>query len=1612
MGVAGELHIAGDGLARGYLNLPVLTGDKFINNPYSAEAGAKMYKTGDLCRWLPDSNVEYLGRIDDQVKIRGYRIELGEIEAVLLQSGLVKQAVVLAKQDGNGSLRLVGYVIPVSVFERQAVINYLQGKLPDYMVPAQWAPMETFPLNSNGKTDRKALPEPGIDDQLKRDYQAPQNDMEATLATFWQNLLRIDRAGVSDNFFELGGHSLMIMRLVSAIRKEFRVELDIKDIFLNPTIQKLAVLIRQKKKSVLLPEIKPVKVRPTQIPLSYSQERLWFIDRLEGTASYHIPALLKMKGDLNIKALQLAFQSIIERHEVLRTVFLEKEGISFQVIKEPGIFDLPVFEDKSFTSQDFDSAQYIKDFNNKPFDLSKDTMLRAGLLKTGEQEYILLVTLHHIASDAWSRTILVNEVAEFYSAHNENRAARLKPLPIQYADFVLWQRSYLTENLLSQKLDYWKNQLKDVPALELLPDFKRTPFQNYSGALKNFDLSEEVYEKLLVISRENECTLFMTLLTAFNIFLSKYTGQSDICIGTPIAGRQQQELEDLIGFFVNTLALRNQVPADISFLQLMKEVKRTTLDAYEHGDVPFEKVVDAVVKKRDVSHSPLFQVMFVLQNAAGEANLGIGNLKLSGAGIPTDLTKFDLSLLVAEKDNSLKVCFEYKTSLFKEETIERMAGHFTELVHSIVTSPGLPVAALQMLTPTEKEQLLQSFNSETSAEFSNETIVDLFQQQVNQTPDAAAVVFESAPLTYNALNQKANRVAHYLVEKGVKEGDLVPICLDRGLNLIVGILAILKAGAAYVPIDLEYPEDRISYMLKDVGATILISDRNGKSKLTNFVSVETLNLDDILGEAILLSATNLNIGINPGSLAYVIYTSGSTGRPKGVMVEHKNVVSLVKGVDYVALDNNDVLLSTGSPSFDATTFEYWGMLLNGGKLVMCSENTLLNSDLLKEEIQRNKINMMWFTAGWFNQLAESKPDVFEGLETILVGGEKLSESHIRKIKQTYPALTFINGYGPTENTTFSLTCNITNEQADSAIPIGKPLKNRKAIILDRQGMPVPIGIAGELHLAGAGLCRGYLNQPELTAQKFIWDNFGLGERDRLYKTGDLCRLWADGNIEYIGRIDEQVKIRGYRIELGEIETVLLQSGLVSQAVVLAKADLSGSKRLVGYVVVEKTFDRQAIVNYLSGKLPGYMVPALWMPLESFPLTSNGKIDRNALPDPDVMGMLDTAYEPPESEVERCLVSLWQDLLGIELIGISDNFFELGGDSILTIQVVSRLSRLGYNIQPKDIFVNQTIGQLSKIIESRSADNVVGEQGILSGQSGLLPIQQWYLQQDQKEVSHFNQSLLLAIDKSVSPEVLGQAFIDLFNQHDALRFTYKRNADGWVQQYGSTQPQLFVEKIQEINAQGLAKAITDLADKYQRDLSIEDGDIVRAVLIQPPAEESLNRLLLIIHHLAIDGVSWRILLEDLEALLSDFSGGNVSQIVKKTSSYRQWYNALKQYSTSPSLLNQASFWLKATANFKQLPTDHSATGLLVRDVQHHIARLPKQQTQLLLQEVSIIYNTEINDLLLAAVALTLANYSGRQTVSIGMEGHGRESDFGQYKYKPHGWLVYYAIPAIA
>ncbi len=1277
IGVPGELHVSGVGLARGYLNLPELTAERFIEDPFSEVPGQRLYRTGDLVRCRPDGNLEFLGRIDQQVKLRGFRIELGEIESVLCQHETVSSCAVVLRADTQAGDQLVAYVVGnvgsgISPAELRA---HLRNRLPEHMVPTAFVDLEQLPLTVNGKLDRDALPDPGTEHRaLGAGYVGARTPVEEVLAEIWREMLGIERVGVEDNLFDLGGHSLLAVQILNRVQDVLIVDLPLIRLFEGPTVSQLAALVESERNGAQASMPAPGgMVRPADVPLSYAQRRLWFLDHFRGSdAGYHIATAYGLTGSPNLGALERSIEALVACHESLRTRFEFHDGEPLQRIDES--MPVPVVVHPVRDRAELEAA--LKAAAAAPFDLSTGPLLRVCLYALSEDEHVLLLVLHHIVSDGWSMGVLYRELSILYEAESSGRQGQLAPLPLQYADYALWQRERLTGERLERELGYWRERLAGVPpVLELPTDRPRPKVRSGRGGQVRRRVSPGLLDGLRGLSRSRRCTLFMTLLSVFQVLLYRYTGREDIVVGTPTAGRDRPEFADLIGFFVNTLVLRGDLSGSPSFLELLDRTRGMALDAYDHQALPFERLVEALNPPRDASYSPVFQVMMVLQNAPG-GELSLGDLRLSRVEVSTETSKFDLLLSMTESADGLSLVFEYDADLFDQTTIERMGGHYERLLGSVVEEACRPIWQLPMLSEEERQQLLVEWNDTGMAYPREQTVHGLFSAQAQRRPESVALIYQDESVSYGELDRRSTLLAHRLRGLGVGPEVLVGICVERSLEMVVGILGILKAGGAYVPLDPAYPPSRLAYMLEDTSAPVLVLQGRFDA-LFSEVKATRVDLDGFDWSVPLPEGT-LDSGVGADNLVYVMYTSGSTGQPKGVMIPHRGVVRLTQSTDYVALGPSTVVMHLAPASFDASTFELWSALLNGGRCVL-HPNIRPTVDSLQALIEREAINTLWLTASFFNVIVAEAPVALAQAKQILIGGESLSVSHVREALSELSGARLINGYGPTEGTTFSCCYPIPTDLADTSIsiPIGRPIAHTCAYILDARREPVPIGVSGELYIGGDGLARGYLNRPDLTAERFVADHIGAEPGARLYRTGDLARYRPDGRIEFLGRIDQQVKLRGFRIELGEIEAVLGQHEAVAGCAVSLEDRGETTARLLAYLVFKTRWKGASVLStvgwHLRERLPAYMIPGTFVLLDELPRTENGKLNREAL-----TGLSDAApaaIEMPSDEsdlVLRSVVETMKSVLNLDALDPGSDFFALGGNSLLAIELTHRI----------------------------------------------------------------------------------------------------------------------------------------------------------------------------------------------------------------------------------------------------------------------------------------------------------------------------------------------------
>ncbi|MDX6500089.1 MAG: hypothetical protein QOG23_3349 [Blastocatellia bacterium] len=1323
--VAGELYIGGAGVGRGYLNRPELTAEKFIPHPFAQQEGARLYRTGDWARYRSDGQMEFVGRRDQQVKLRGFRIELGEVETALAKHSLIGECAVITRQDDRAGTRLIAYFVrngsPDSSLHSGELRSFLGARLPEYAIPSVFIQMDALPLSANGKVNRLLLPEPGAArPHLSSEFLAPRNPDEEKLAAIWSEVLRLERVGVHDNFFESGGHSLLAAQVVARVRAEFSIERSLRWLFESPTVALMVSSLASAgapDDDSLVQTIDP-SARSGDAPLSFTQQQFWLLDQAEPDSCYNICTALKIEGPLEVQRLQQALELIVERHEILRTKVVMKGDGPVQVIA-PSMrlpFDVSDLRQLSVPEREAEIRRLVRTESESPFDLSVGPLLRIKLLSTGEDENVLLVTVHHFVCDGWSVGVLLRELATLYRDSDAGRSASLPQLRIQYADYALWQRQRLQGPWFERQLEYWRKQMAGAaPILDLPTDYSRPEKRTVKGAQDSIRLSANLSGAIEKLSRQEGVTLFMTLLAAFQTLLFRYSGQEDIVVGSPVAGRSMLETENLIGSFVNTLALRADFAGQPSFREFLGRVRAATLGAFSNQDVPFEKLVEELNPERKGNRTPLFQTMFALQNTPA-SDIAIEGLTLTPLKVPDAKSKFDLTLEAEAEPEGLRLCFEYNSELFRPETITRMLGHFQNLLQAIVADPAQRVTDLTLLTDGERNQILNEWNGNRVAFPEDACIHTLFEAQVERTPEAIALEFKGESLTYRQLNQRANQLAHTLRNRGVGPDTLVGICVHRSLEMVVGMLGVLKAGGGYVPLDPAYPSDRLAFMIEDSGLSLILT----QERLANDIPMgraALLCLDKDWGAIAKESDEDPGPNVLPSNLAYVIYTSGSTGNPKGVMIEHRSLVNftLTAAAAY-EIGPDDRVLQFASLSFDLSVEEIYPALTHGAKIVLRTDEMISSARDFMHYCKAWRTTILDLPTAYWHELTDAlnKVDLKlpEAVRLVIIGGEKAAFDRVTTWhKRVGEGVRLVNTYGPTETTVAVTMCDLRADDHElklNTVPIGRPLANVTAYLLDGSLRPVPIGAPGELYIGGPGVARGYVNRPALTVEKFIADPFGGNRGARLYKTGDLVRYRPDGNIEFLGRVDNQIKIRGFRVELEEIELALRSQPGVSDCVVVLHEENDGDKRLLAYVVLSPScgLTISDLRHYLKSKLPSYMVPASFELIDALPLLPSGKINRRALPAPRFSRTeADESFVAPRTPMERLLAVEWCDVLKLDRVGIHDNFFELGGHSLLAAKVVSRVrGSLEIEFGMVDLFQAPTIAGLAALLFPRGAQH--------------------------------------------------------------------------------------------------------------------------------------------------------------------------------------------------------------------------------------------------------------------------------------------------------------------
>ncbi len=1594
-GVVGELYVAGAGLSYGYVGRTSLSATRFVACPFGSP-GARMYRTGDLVSWGADGELQYLGRADEQVKIRGYRIELGEVQSALMALGGVEQAVVIAREDRPGDKRLVGYITGTADPAELRVA--LGDTLPPYMVPTAVVAIDALPLTVNGKLDTKALPAPEYQDVDH--YRAPATHLEEILAGIYAEILGLDRVGVNDSFFDLGGDSLQAMRLVAALNRTLDAGLEERVVFDAPTVAQLVLRIggRESRQQPLL-----AVDRPEVMPLSFAQSRLWFIDQLQGPSPvYNLVAGLRLDGLLDVDALGAAFADLLDRHESLRTLFPTVDGTPQQLIvpADQAAFTWDVVDAAGWSARRLQEA--VENAARHSFDLAAEIPFRAEIFRAGDDEHVLVVVVHHIAADGWSISPLVADLGTAYASRCAGQAPDWEPLAVQYADYTLWQRAQLgdledSDSRISQQLRFWADALAGMPERVALPTDRPYPLvADQRGDRVDVEWPADLQQQVARLARDHNATKFMVVQAALLTLLSKLSSSSDVAVGFPIAGRRDPALDALVGFFVNTLVLRVDLAGDPSVSEVLAQVRAESLGAFEHQDVPFEVLVERLNPTRSLTHHPLVQVMLAWQNVPGQAGaaghgLALGDLRASQLPLDTHTARMDLSFSLAERwtesgePAGISGTVEFRTDVFDTATVEALIDRLHRVLAAMAADPDRRLSAIDVVDADEQLRLDTVGNRAALTRPAPEpaSIPAVFEAQVTRNAGAVAVSYDGSHITYGDLEQSANRLAHLLIEQGVRPGQRVALLFSRSVEAIVAIFAVLKTGAAYVPIDPAVPDSRLEFVLTDSAPVAAVTTNDLADRLHGR-GLTVIAIDDAAVAGRPESAPP--VGPKPDDIAYLIYTSGTTGVPKGVAIPHRNVIRLLQALDAdLELSPDQVWSQSHSLAFDFSVWEIFGALLHGGRLVVVSDSVARSPEDFHELLVDERVSVLSQTPSAFyalqtvDELAPVSGSELE-LELVVFGGEALDPTRLGEWLQDHPVLPrLINMYGITETTVHASFREITAADVENAVsPIGVPLKHLAFFVLDRWLRPMPIGVVGELYVAGAGLAAGYVGRAGLSATRFVACPFG-SPGARMYRTGDLVSWGADGELQYLGRADEQVKIRGYRIELGEIQSALMALGGVEQAVVIAREDRPGDKRLVGYII--GSADPAELRVALGDTLPPYMVPTAVVAIDALPLTVNGKLDTKALPAPEYQDV--DHYRAPATHLEEILAGIFAQVLGLEQVGVDDSFFDLGGDSISAMQVIWRAHNAGLTGRPKDIFVQQTVARLARVV--RMAEDATGviDEGL--GPVVATPIMRWLksLESADGPIDEFNQTVVLQAPAGTAEDdvlILLQALLD---RHGMLRL---RAGDDGMGGWSLTVPE--------------ADAVDARRFLHTVDLLTEDALTAARSRLNPAAgamvsalwSSSTGQLALIVHHLAVDGVSWRIVLEDLNIAWTQHRGGQPVLLPPAGTSFTTWAELLADYARHPDVVGQAGVWRQVAAIPAALPAPQPAEDTFAT-AGYLTEYLDAETTHMLLGDVPAAFHAGVHEVLLIAFALAWAQYlgTGGAPIAIDVEGHGRQED---------------------
>jgi amino acid adenylation domain-containing protein len=1607
VGIPGELYVGGICVGRGYFDDPIRTAQAFVPDPFTDGTTSRLYRTGDMARYLPDGNIVFLGRLDFQVKIRGFRIELGEIQFALELLPAVSQSVVIAHQDSFGDKRLVAYLQTCQSISIEEIRDALRQRLPDYMIPSIFMILEAMPLTPNGKIDRQRLPAPPtIRDELEDSYTPPRTQVEEILAQIWAEVLGLDRVGVDDDFFSIGGHSLLATQVMARLRSWLSVDLPLRALFEAPSIAQLArhVELARRVGAAMLPPIQPIS-RDGHLALSFAQQRLWFLDQLApDDRSYNVPGAVRIQGPLDVMALERSFQQIVARHEVLRTTFTTVDAEPVQIVALSTNFNLDIIDLQAVeeTKREAEAQSLAEAEARRPFSLTRGPLLRATLLRLGDQHHILLLTMHHIISDGWSLGVLMREVSALYHSLSTDKPYPLPDLPIQYADFAHWQREWLAGELLNAQLDYWSHQLDSAPpALEIPTDFPRHFSRSHTGSLISLSIRPDLADRLRALNQKHQATMYMTLLAAFQVLLYRYSRQDDISVGSPIAGRTRTETEALIGFFVNTLVMRTDLSGAPSFAHLLARVKEVTLGAYSNQDVPFEKLVEVLSPQRDLNRTPFFQVMFILQNAP-LPQMQLGEAKLEPFNVSSGTSKFDLTMSLEEKAGSIEGYLEYSTELFEEQTIQRMIGHFEVLIEAIADNPQASIDDLPLLTDVERKQLIVEWNK-TREEYPNLCIHELFQERVDISPEAAALIYEGRIVKYSELNRQANQLAHYLRRRGIGRDSRVGIYIGRSPELVIAMLGILKAGGAYVPLDPAYPKDRLRYMIASAEISIIAAHETDQQQRESLGA--GLEWVDVGGAAIAMDRDD-----NPDSVtdlddaAYVVFTSGSTGTPNGVVGLHRGAVNRFSWMwqRYPFVPGEVSALKTSS-NFVDSVWETFGPLLQGVPSVILPDETVKNHQAFIDALEAAQVTRIVLVPSLLRVLIESEVEPAHRLPHLRYwtsSGESLPPDLLRQFQAQMPDRTLLNLYGSSEVSADSTAVDATAIAPTASVPIGRPIDSTSIYILDDDMQPVPIGIAGEIYLGGAGLARGYLFRPGLTAERFIPDPYSSKPGARLYRTRDIGRYKSDGNVEYIGRMDRQVKLRGIRIDLGEIESVLGCHPVIRDVAVALHSAAQGGDRVVAYVVPHQAPapSPDQLRQFLGHQLPPYMIPAIFMILEELPLTPNGKIDRRRLPaPPSARDALEETYTPPRTQVEEMLTHIWAQVLGLDRVGVDDNFFSIGGHSLLATQVMARLrSSLSVDLPLRALFEAPSIAQLARHVELArgTVSYMLPPIEPISRQLPLAPsfAQQrlWFLDQLAPADPSYNVPGAIRIRGPLDVMALERSLQQIVARHEVLRTTFTA-VDGDPLQVVALSTNfnlnlIDLQSLEETNREAEAQRLAEA--EAGRPFSLTQGPLLRASLLVLGDQNHI--LLLTMHHIISDGWSLGVLMREASALYHSFSTGQPSALPDLPIQYADFAHWQRQWLAGELLNAQLDFWshqLGAAPPALAFPTD-LARPTNQTHIGAHFPVLLDPNLVAQLHALSRKHQATMYMTLLAAFKVLLYRYTRQDDISVGSPIAGR------------------------